>query len=215
MRGYTVQGTYTWSKLLLAVDKLNNTDAVLNKVIAGQDRTHQLVGTGIYELPFGRNRHWLRSSPKIVDYIAGGWQVEAMFTETSGAPLDWGNVLFNGTFSDIAIAKSDRTTSRWFNTDAGFEKASGKQLANNIRTFPTRTSGARSDGTNNWNMSAMKNFQIRERLRFQLRAEAQDALNHPMFAAPNTDPTSSLFGQVTATQFTEQRRLNLIGRLEW
>jgi hypothetical protein len=138
-----------------------------------------------------------------------------MFTLTSGPPLDWGNVAFYGLYSDIAIPNSERTPTHWFNTNAGFEKASGKQLANNIRTFPTRTSGARGDGTNNWNLSTMKNFQIHERLRFQLRAEAQDALNHPMFAAPNTDPTSTLFGQASATQFTEQRRVSLIGRLEW
>ncbi len=213
--GYTAQATYTWSKLLLAADKLNNTDTVLNKVIAGQDRTHQFVATGIYEIPVGKGRRYLATAPKFVDYILGGWQVEAMWTKASGPSLDWGNVAFYGVYSNIAIPNNEKTPTHWFNTDAGFEKSTAKQLASNVRFFPTRTSGARSDGTDNWNLSTMKNFRITERLRFQLRAEAQDALNHAMFAAPNTDPTSSLFGQVSATQFSEQRRLNLIGRLDW
>jgi hypothetical protein len=32
----------------------------------------------------------------------------------------------------------------------------------------------------------------------QIRAEAINVLNHPVYAAPNTDPTNTLFGQVTS-----------------
>jgi hypothetical protein len=214
-RGYTLQASYTRQKLMLAADKLNPTDAALNYVIAGQDRPQQLVVSGIWELPFGRGRHWLRSAPALVDHVFGGWQIEAMYHGTSGPPGEFGNILFIGQLHDIVLPRSERKPDRWFNTDAGFEKNSQRQLGSNIRTFPTRLAGLRSDGTNNWNISALKNFRIRERLRFQLRAEAQDAFNHAMFAAPNTAPTNSLFGQVTATQFGEQRRLFLVGQLEW
>ncbi len=65
--------------------------------------------------------------------------------------------------------------SRWFNTDAGFEKDSAKQLGSNLRTFPLRLTGLRADGYNNRDMSLLKNFPIRERVAFQLRAEATDA----------------------------------------
>ena len=42
-----------------------------------------------------------------------------------------------------------------------------------------------------------------------LRAEAQDALNHALFAAPNNAPANTLFGKVSSIQATEQRRIAL------
>jgi hypothetical protein len=36
-----------------------------------------------------------------------------------------------------------------------------------------------------------------------------------MMAAPNTAPANSLFGQVTATQFAEQRRFTIAGKLSF
>jgi hypothetical protein len=110
---------------------------------------------------------------------------------------------------------SERRVERWFNTDAGFEKSSARQLGSNIRTFPSRLTGLRADGFNNWDLSLLKNFRIAEKLKFQLRAEAQDALNHAMFASPNTSPASTLFGQVTSTVSGGQRAITLGGRLTW
>jgi len=49
----------------------------------------------------------------------------------------------------------------------------------------------------------------------QLRAEAQDALNHAMFSPPNTAPTNTAFGQVNSSVAPEQRRINLSTRLSW
>ena len=98
---------------------------------------------------------------------------------------------FNGDIHDIVLPESERTVDRWFNTDAGFEKNNSKQLASNLRTFPLRLTGLRADGYNSFDLSAMKNFALTEKLRFPLRAEAQDALNHAMFAVPNTTPTST------------------------
>ena len=43
----------------------------------------------------------------------------------------------------------------------------------------------------------MKKFIVRERYNMVLRAEAFNALNHPIYGAPSTDPASTSFGQVT------------------
>jgi hypothetical protein len=83
---------------------------------------------------------------------------------------------------------------RWFNTDAGFNKISSQQLANNLRTFPIRFSGIRANGATGWNFSLIRNYHIRERIAMQFQGEMFNALNHPVFAAPNTTPTSSAFG---------------------
>jgi hypothetical protein len=50
---------------------------------------------------------------------------------------------------------------------------------------------------------------------FQLRLEGSDALNHPQFAAPNTTPTSSLFGHITKTVASQQRVITVGGKLTW
>src|ERR1035437_3110094 len=39
---------------------------------------------------------------------------------------------------------------------------------------------------------------LRERVSLELRAELLNAFNHPTFAAPNTTPSSTAFGAVTA-----------------
>ena len=48
-------------------------------------------------------------------------------------------------------------------------------------------------------MSAIKNTQIKERLRLQFNAEFINALNHPQFTPPITSPTSTAFGQLTGS----------------
>jgi len=64
-----------------------------------------------------------------------------------------------------------------------------------------------------WDLSLFKTIRVSERVRVQLRAEAQDAFNHAMFAAPNTTPTSTLFGQVSSIVGTEQRRVQVGAKL--
>jgi len=150
-----------------------------------------------------------------VNQVVGQWSVQAIYQGQSGPALGLGNIIFTGDIHNIVLPRGERRVERWFNTDAGFEKNSARQLASNIRTFPSRLTGLRSDGYNNWDLSLLKNFAITERLKFQLRAEAQDALNHAMFAAPNTTPTSTLFGQVTNTVSGGQRAVTLSGRLTW
>ena len=115
----------------------------------------------------------------------------------SGPAIGLGNVI-NGNLHDIVLPIAERKVERWFNTSAGFERDNQKQLGSNIRTFPLRLTGLRSDGHNDWDISVLKDVRITEKLTFQFRAEAQDALNHALFGTPSTSPTSTLFGQVTS-----------------
>jgi hypothetical protein len=213
--GYTWQVSYTWSKFMEAIERLNNTDPLPHHVISPQDRPHRIVTSGIYEFPFGKGRRWLGSARRWIEALVGGWSVQGIYQGQSGPPIGFGNIIFTGNLHDMVLPLSQRTVERWFNTGAGFETSSAKQLVSNIRTFPLRLTGLRSDGYNNLDFSVFKNFKITERIRFQFRAEMQDFLNHAMFAAPNAAPTNSLFGQVNAIVGTEQRRITLGGKLTW
>lgn len=220
-RGYTLQASYTWSKFMEAIDKLNATDLEPEHVISPQDRPHRIVVSGIYELPFGRDRRFLHNRGGWLNLLVGGWSAQGIYQGQSGPPIAFGNVLFfgnrqdfSGNLHEIVLPLDQRTVERWFNTD-GFEKRSGQVLAQNIRAFPSRLTGLRADGYNNFDLSMFKTFRLREKVAFQLRVEAQDAMNHAMFAAPNAAPTNTAFGQVNNIVGTEQRRINLTGKFSW
>ncbi len=205
-RGYTVTMAYTWSKLMEAVSRLNETDPLPHRVISSLDRTHVVALSAMYELPFKPRNHIARAA-------IGGWQIQAIYQAQNGPPIDFGNVLFLGDIKNITVPVSQRDPFRWFNVDAGFDRDPARQLANNLRTFPLRFNNVRADGFNNWNASAIKSFRIREGIRMEVRGEAVDVFNIASFPAPNAAPTSTAFGQITTAR--AQRRLTVFGKLSW
>jgi hypothetical protein len=214
-RDLSMQASFTWSKSMEAIAKLNNTDPYPTHAISTLDRPLHLVVSGLYALPFGQGKRFLSKTPKLVNEAIAGWSIQAIFQGQSGPPIGFGDVIFTGNLASLVLPVDQRTIQRWFNIDAGFNRNSQQQLANDIRTFPLRLTGLRANGYNNWDMSIFKGFKVRENVTFQLRAEAQDALNHAMFDAPNTTPASTLFGQVTATVGAQQRVVTVGTRMIW
>lgn len=210
--GFSVGGHWTWSKFMEAVERLNAQDLHPHHVISPQDRPHHIALNGMWELPFGKGRKWANSSSRWLDAVAGGWSINAIYQWQSGAPINFGNVIYRGNVRDMVIPYADRTVGRWFNT-SGFERDPSRQLENNLRTFPLRFTGLRADGWNNWDLSLYKTLSITERWKLQLRAEAVDALNHAHFSGPNTAPTNTLFGTVNGTIWSEQRKITVAARL--
>jgi hypothetical protein len=196
--GYTFNVAWTWSKFMEATGYLNETDPMPERVISDQDRTHRAVVTALWELPFGPGRRFGAGARGLVGHLIGGWQAQGIYQFQSGPALGFGNAIFNGDLADIPLSSGERTIDRWFNVDAGFERNSGRQLASNLRTMPTRFSGIRGDGINNWDLSVIKAIRLSERVRLNFRTEFLNAWNHTQFLAPNTTPSSSGFGTVTS-----------------
>jgi hypothetical protein len=196
-QGYTFQGTYTWSKLMEAVEFLNPADPLPTEVIGAFDRPHRVTLSGIWEIPVGRGRRFGSTLPAVLDAFAGGWQLSGVVVRQAGPPLAFGNVIFTGDLDDIRLPKGERSEAKWFNTAAGFNRNSAQQLESNIRTFPLRIGEARADGRATWDFSAIKNVQLGKGAVLQFRAEVYNAWDHPNFREPNTSPTSSDFGVIT------------------
>jgi hypothetical protein len=205
-RGYMLSANYTWSKSMTATSYLNATDPSLYHSISSNDRPQHLVISGVYELPVGRGKRFASKIPAVADYVIGGWQLQGIYTAQSGAPLSWGNIVFNGDIQNITLSNGQRSIQQWFNTNAGFDRVSADQPSNNIRTFPTMLAGVRAPGIQYITGSLFKDFKVRERFKVQLRTDWEDLTNSPVFNAPNTTPTSSAFGQITSIQ-DEQRRI--------
>jgi hypothetical protein len=85
-----------------------------------------------------------------------------------------------------------------FNTSV-FDTKSADVFQYHLRTFSTMFSNARADGINQFDPSLSKRFVIHESVSVQLRLEAYNALNHPVFAAPSTTASNAAFGTITAS----------------
>jgi hypothetical protein len=209
--GYTLGGSYTFSRFTEAIEFLNAADSEPTKVVSSEDAPHRLTVSGIWELPFGEGRRLAAAAHPLVSKMISGWQLSGIYTYQSGSPIGFGNVLFTGDLSDIALPSSSRTVARWFNTDAGFDKVAARQLASNVRTFPLRLGAARTDPATNVDLSIIKNTSIVNGKTIQFRLEALNAFNHPLLPGPNTNPTSPAFGSILAsTQSNFARRTQLM-----
>jgi hypothetical protein len=177
--------------MMEATGYLNGGDARLEEVISDLDRAHRVTLSGIYELPF------FRRSRGFLKQAAGDWQLQAVWQRSTGAPLGLGNVLL---LDDIRkLPAANQTLEQWFNT-AIFNRNPAEQLGANVRTVSSRFGGVRVPGVESWDLSAVKNWRVREGWRLQLRGEFLNALNRSNFAGPVNDPTNAqLFGRINAT----------------
>jgi hypothetical protein len=209
--GYTLGASYTWSKFEEQIDFLNAADPEPWKGPSTEDVPHRFTFNGILELPFGKGRPLASDVPTAVDIFIGGWQIAGVYQFQSGVPVGFGNIFFTGSIDDIDLPRSERTRLRWFNTDAGFVKASGAQPASNIRTFPLRLANVRTHEVNNVDLSLIKNTPVGNGRMLQLRFEALNAFNHVLLPPPNTTVTGAAFGQISAsTQNNYPRRVQVM-----
>jgi hypothetical protein len=99
--GFTSQMAYTWSRTLgndsndggFAAFATSNhwfdpRNRSLNKSLVAFHRTHDIRTNGTFELPFGPNRPFLNSGSGVVSRLVEQWQLGAIFSWTSGAPLN-------------------------------------------------------------------------------------------------------------------------------
>lgn len=95
--GFNLQVSYTWSKSLTDADSLlpNNGNGVpqdqnvwdlhQEKSISFQDVPQQVVISYLYQLPWGKNRPWLKHGA--VSNILGGWEIGGIQRYMSGQPM--------------------------------------------------------------------------------------------------------------------------------
>jgi hypothetical protein len=215
-KGYTVIGSYTFSKWQQAVNLLNASDPAPVREISDLDAPHRVNISSIWSLPFGKGRALLANANPVVSRIVGGWEVSGIWSIQSGFALPWGNVIYYGDPASILLPLNQRSPEQWFNVN-GFETASARQLlSNQVRTWPFRFSQLRGPRQNNVDLALIKNTRISEGKNIEFRAEALNAANHPLFPNPSMSQTTAQsikdtgFGQISAsTQSNYARRLQL------
>ncbi len=218
--GLSMFANYQWSKLLEAVSFLNASDPKPEYRISQYDHPTHFVIVVSDELPFGHGRHFGANISRWLDLPLGGWNLASSWYYQQGAPITFGNLAPTGEALNYNPRQATENgggfaTCPAFNVNAfqngantssfcGVNKDplnTNTQLFNNIRTFPSQFSIYRADAWNEWDASLMKNFNITRRAGsyFQLRLDAFNVNNRPVFGTPNLTPTSGGFGQILST----------------
>jgi hypothetical protein len=211
-RGFLFSGSYARSKVEEEGESHQDSyDIAASRSVANYDIPHRLVMSALYELPYGRGRHFGRTAPLVLDAVLGGWQINGIITIQSGTPLTIAASNTAGLFNPVTRAnwngqdprldgpREDRLQ-RWFDTSA-FSQPAAFTFGNAGATFPL----LRTDTVRNLDLSLFKHFSLTRGVRLQARLEAFNALNSVQFGSPNTSVTSSSFGVVTSQANTPRQ----------
>jgi hypothetical protein len=181
---------------------------------AGYDIRHNISGTAVYELPFGRGKQFGTNINRFVDEAVGGWKFSTGVVSYSGFPESitapdnsnsntYGQVRANQ-YRPLKVVH--RNINQWFGDDPSAKPcAAGEDNgvcafglpANN--SFGTSSNGSvRGPGYLNVDMSAFKDFRTFREQTFGFRFDAFNALNIASYGNPDTGVADTTFGQIAS-----------------
>jgi hypothetical protein len=223
--GLSFLATYMWSH---EIDDqgtpTNQSDFRTTRGSGSIDTRHRFVISPVYELPFGKGKPYLTHG--VVAAIVGGWQIAPLIQWQTGNPL---TATLTGNFSNTQASSStaDRpdligdpnanaphTPQEWFNVAAFAPTRAASGAAGATYSFGNEGKGVIvSPGLVNMDVSIVRTFSIKERVRIQLRGEFFNALNHTNFNFPTAASlnanTPSTFGTITSAQDPRQIQVAL------
>jgi hypothetical protein len=201
--------SYTFSKNFQATNRLNNwnlAEAPVHELVS-YDKPQNVSFSGVWDLPFGRNRALLSNTNRWINGAIGGWTMNYIFTYNSGIPVNGINTLF----SCDTVLTTDQTHDHWFNNTKSCYK--GFPNGYYLRTVPDRYAWLRQMDNMTMNLSMAKTFTVTERWRFNLRGEAFNLMNHPLYGAPDTTYTDARFGMLPVAQQNFPRLVQVSAKL--
>ena len=223
---FTMTMSYSYQKAM----GMQSEDSGLSEYVDGRrnwrrldfDRTHTYAGSFVYELPFGRGKHYLTSGPGA--WIVGGWQLNGILSIYTGDPITFGGD------SSVLHSPGNGNTLNWFGpgpiqvthgtgrgvdwfmpTKCNFNASKGPLVTTQCFAQPGAENGGLPEfgnlgwnvinGPGAWNLDAslFRTFNITERWKLQIRGEAFSAVNTPRWGNPDTGYGSATFGQITGT----------------
>ncbi len=166
--------------------------------------------TAIWDLPYGRGRHFGSGANRAMQLIAGGWQITAIETATSGQPvnLTWSEPSqfdVSDLLSYRPNVSGDPKSPRglWVKTATslkGYLSTATVSLPTDI-THPYGNAGRNSFRDNPYystNLGLHKLFQLwSEDSNIDFRVEAFNAFNNVNYTAPDANRSDGGFGSIT------------------
>ncbi len=211
--GLLMTTAYTWGKAM----GYSSEDGGLQWYVAPKlnysrlnfDRTHNFVQSYVYELPFGKNKRWLRSG--VGRWVLGDWQLNGILTLTTGRPIND----FNSGISLNSPGNGNNTpdltgpvkilhgiagpsgTNLWFDTSVFLRPLNPDGRTPHLGNMGRNAIDGPSLG--DLDLSLFRKFQITERWKGELRFETFNFTNTPSYNNPSASFTSANFGRVTST----------------
>jgi hypothetical protein len=216
-QGLTVMAAYTWAHAIDNVAEAlttaggqelqNSYDMRRNRGNSAFDLRQVYMTSGIYELPFGRGKHWLnRGGP--LDWILGGWEASGILMLRTGAPftpLVSVDISNTGTSNPTGGAANQNHPNRTGNGNLPHDSQNINQWfdlkAFSIPANYTFGNGGRNilygPGMRNLDVNLGKSFSIREGKRLEFRAQAFNVSNTPHFNLPAANVDLPTAGRIS------------------
>jgi hypothetical protein len=181
----------------------------LERALSTFDVPSMLKFSYSYDLPIGRGRWLLGDMPRVLEAVVGGWKTNGIWEIHSGRPLSF--FTLNGgtplptygpqTAELVGTPEREHgSDSNWVNNyfanpqviqvPAPFSLGSAGRTTSSIRTPTSFTS----------DLSISKQFLLTnwyEGVHLEVRLEAANAFNHPVFGTPDTYAGDPDLGQIT------------------
>ena len=190
---------------------LNPANFQLDKGLSDFDIRNRWVTSVVYELPFGRGKRLLGNANKAADLIVGGWQLNTITSWQSGVHRSVTSTNLTGlsyvtqradakgidpfsSFNNITPREDfsgDNKSLYWFDPTA-FSATLPLKFGTSGRNIITAPAWWNTD------LSAFKNFTLKEGIYLQFRAEAFNAFNNVQFNPPEMSVVSPNFARLTS-----------------
>ncbi len=201
---------YTFSKTIDSQDNDNSGTGVaplqnrgLEKGRAGYDRNHRFIGVINWELPIGQNHKFFSGMGSLANALLGGWELSWIQTLESGNPLTFSFAnspnnyypTFAGSRRPDLVTTPVYDFGQWNNGGGDRFTSQNRPAVVDINAFAYPAAFTVGNAGRNtitgprlvWaQVSAQKNFKVRERVNAQLRWDFQNALKTYNFTGPTT-----------------------------
>jgi len=200
--GLTFLVTYTLSKTMSNTDtgfatfnygSLNGYNQKSEWSIAGNDQTHLLNITTVYELPIGPGKKLLNKGGLVAKNLIGGWQVSGGFAYASGMPISvyaYDNNPFLNGFNRANYNPQTPLDVNYNNYYKGlpvFTQAAFSDPGFAAGNAPRVLSTLRNPFASNENFALAKHFYFSEHVTAELRMEFFNVLNRMQVCGPDTN----------------------------
>jgi len=196
----------TWLGSFLSLQDPNKPG--LERSLSTFDIPYVFQASYTYDLPVGRRKAFLGNMPRLLDAVVGGWKTNGVWRESAGRPIamstyDGTSLPTYGSQRPNLVGQARRNhghdwINNYFTNPEVFQLPPLYALGNTPRTIGS----VRTPSVFSANLSIEKEFsleRVRRDLRLELRLEAQNAFNHPVFGTPDTAVDDPNFGVISYT----------------